>query len=122
MSEDRERDEEMTPERSDMYRRMSRADRRLNLGLPSGACDDGEEHRWQPVSFRFETQLLDSEGRVRIRQPDIKEGRVYVVCMACRTHTYVVTEWAGYYLGGPDYSAIEPPPVAALEDLSGSEG
>ena len=99
-------DKPMTPERAAMYRQMSRADRRGNLGLDGQACDDGGEHRWQPVSFRFETQLLDGDGRVRIRQPDLQEGRVYVVCMECRTHTYVVTEWAGYYLGGPDYSAI----------------
>jgi len=104
----------MTPERAEMYRGMSRADRRMNLGEPYGLCDDGGEHNWQPVSFVFETQLLDSEGRVRVRQPDLKEGRVYVVCMACRTYTYVVTEWAGYYLGGPDYSAI------GLEDSAGN--
>lgn len=101
-------------ERADQYRQMSRADRRLNMCLNSQACDDGEKHRWQPVSFRFETQLLDGHGRVRIRQPDLKEGRVYVVCMECRTHTYVVTEWAGYFLGGPDYSAL------GMEDYGGS--
>jgi hypothetical protein len=65
------------------------------------ACDDGDEHRWQPVSFVFETQLLDRDGRVLIRQPALDDGRVYVVCMNCHTHTYIVTEWAGYFLGGP---------------------
>lgn len=83
---------------------MSRADRLLNdRGWPhkSTACDDGQGHRWQPVSFVFETQLLDGEGRVRVRQPALEDGRVYVVCMECRSHTYVLTEWAGFYLGGP---------------------
>lgn len=89
------------------YRRMSRADRRMNMCLDSMACDDGGEHNWQPVSFVFESQLLDDQGRVLIRQPGINEGRVYVVCMQCRAHTYVVTEWVGYYLGGPDLSALD---------------
>jgi NMD protein affecting ribosome stability and mRNA decay len=93
---------------ADQWRQMSRADRRMNMCLGSQACDDGGEHNWIPVSFRFETQLLDGYGRVSIRQPDLKQGRVYVVCMACRTHTYVDTEWAGYYLGGPDYGVLEP--------------
>jgi hypothetical protein len=111
---DQKRSEEGAPERAEMYRRMSRADRRGSLGEPYDLCDDGGEHHWQPVSFVFETQLLDDAGRVRVRQPDIKEGRVYVVCMACRTHTYVVTERAGYFLGGPDYSAI------GMEDSAGN--
>lgn len=102
------------PKDAQHYREMSRADRRMNLGLPWGTCDGGGEHNWQPISFVFETQLLDGEGRVRIRQPSINDGRVYVVCMACRTHTYVVTEWAGYFLGGPDYSAI------GMEDSAGN--
>lgn len=80
-------------------RQSSRADRRMNMCLDSQACDDEQDHRWQPVSFVFESQLLDGEGRVVIRQPDIKQGRVYVVCLHCRTHTYVETEWAGYLPG-----------------------
>lgn len=80
---------------------MSRADRLVNQGLDGTKCDDGQEHHWQSVSFVFETQLLDAEGRVRIRQPDVEEGRVYCVCMECHSHTYIVTEWAGYHLGGP---------------------
>lgn len=79
----------------------SRAGRLTEQGKDGELCDDGEPHRWQPLSFVFETQLLDDEGRVRIRQPDTREGRVYVVCMECCCHTYVVTEWVGYYLGGP---------------------
>lgn len=74
-------------------------------------CNDGNDHQWQPVSFVFETQLLDGEGRVRIRQPNISEGRVYVVCMGCRSHTYVVTEWVGYFLGGPGDGEAGPDPV-----------
>ena len=82
---------------------MSRADRLgndPNWKHSSVACDDGSDHRWQPVSFVFESQLLDREGRVLIRQPDLEGGRVYVVCMECRSHTYVATEWAGFRLYG----------------------
>lgn len=56
-------------------------------------------HKWQPVSFVFESQLLDSEGRVIIRQPLTKGGRVYCVCMKCLSYTYVVTKFVGFYLG-----------------------
>jgi hypothetical protein len=59
-------------------------------------CANG--HEWQPVSFVFESQLLDSEGRVLIRQPSIDAGRVYCVCVPCGLHTYLVTRWAGYCL------------------------
>lgn len=89
---------------------MSRSDRLLNdesWPHKTTACDDGAEHRWQPVSFVFETQLLDKDGRVQIRQPDLTEGRVYCVCMECFAHTYIETEWAGYYLGGPPSRAGE---------------
>jgi len=79
---------------------MARTDRRQGQS-DVAACDDGEPHRWQPLSFVFETQLLDDSGRVAIRQPAIDNARVYCVCMTCRAHTYVVTEWAGFYLGGP---------------------
>lgn len=82
-------------------RDMSRADRLVNQGKDGTVCDDGEPHRWQPLSFVFETQLLDDQGRVQIRQPALHDGRVYVVCMECRCHTYVITEWAGFQLGGP---------------------
>ncbi|MEU7403825.1 hypothetical protein [Streptomyces sp. NPDC044948] len=61
---------------------------------------DGK-HRWQPLSFVFETQLLDQDGRVLVRQPTIDGGRVYAVCMPCRSHTYIETSWVGYYLGRP---------------------
>lgn len=61
---------------------------------------DGE-HRWQPLSFVFETQMLDSSGRVVVRQPDLDKGCVYAVCMPCRSHTYIETAWVGYYLGYP---------------------
>lgn len=60
------------------------------------------EHEWQPVSFAFETQLLDDQGRVKIRQPDLANGRVYCVCMKCLGHTYVRTGYVGYYIGSPD--------------------
>lgn len=88
---------------------MSRADRLMNDEAwphPSTACDDGGEHHWQPVSFVFEAQVLDKDGRVLIRQPDLRRGRVYCVCMACFAHTYAETEWAGFYLGGPPSLAV----------------
>jgi hypothetical protein len=67
-------------------------------------CVDGtmEGHDWAPLSFVFETQLLDEEGRVRVRQPALDDARVYCVCMKCRGYTYVVTEWVGFFLGGPE--------------------
>lgn len=94
---------------------MSRADRMGNCGANGLLCNDGAEHRWQPVSFRFETQLLDGSGRVVIRQPDLREARVYMVCLGCNTHTYVVTEWAGYYLGGPGDGHAGPEPTSKAE-------
>ena len=60
------------------------------------------KHKWQPLSFVFEDQLLGREGRVQIRQPDIDGGRVYCVCMKCKSHTYNVTSWIGFYLGDPE--------------------
>jgi hypothetical protein len=56
-------------------------------------------HKWQPLSFVFESQVLDRDGRVQIRQPDIDKGRVYCVCMKCHSYTYVETKWIGFYLG-----------------------
>ena len=73
----------------------------------AGACDDGEDHHWQPLSFVFESQLLDKDGRVLIRQPDIDAARVYCVCMACHSHTYIVTEWAGFFVQSPREDALE---------------
>ena len=63
-----------------------------------------EQHQWQPISFRFETQLLDQDGRVIVRQPHTEEGRVYCVCMRCHKHTYIVTSWAGFYVTPPGAS------------------
>ena len=58
------------------------------------------EHEWQPVSMVFETQLLDPDGRVMVRQPDLDRGRLYLVCLLCAQHTYMTTNWVGYFLGG----------------------
>ena len=58
-------------------------------------------HKWQPVSFVFETQLLDGGGRVYIRQPDLERGRVYCVCLGCFSHTYIETKWLGGYIDTP---------------------
>lgn len=85
-------------------------------------CVDGAEHNWQPVSFVFESQLLDPEGRVRIRQPDTEEGRVYVVCMACHSHSYIVTNWVGYWLPWPGfYNEPDLPVAASLVEDGGSQ-
>lgn len=65
------------------------------------AAVGGCAHEWQPISFRFEGQLLDGNGRVLIRQPDLNRGRVYCVCMKCHSHTYIETKWVGYYLTPP---------------------
>lgn len=78
-----------------------------------GHCIDGTTagHKWEPLSFVFETQLLDPEGRVRVRQPAIDEGRVYCVCMRCHQHTYIVTKWANFFLSDPwmdEWEAREP--------------
>ncbi len=60
------------------------------------------KHKWQPISFRFETQMLDKDGRVLIRQPDLVNGKVYCVCMKCCSHTYINTGYVGYYINSPD--------------------
>ncbi len=46
-------------------------------------CIDGDlyAHDWTPLSFVFETQLLDEDGRVRVRQPATDHAKVYCVCM-----------------------------------------
>ena len=60
------------------------------------------KHKWQPVSFRFEAQMLDKDGRVIIRMPDLANGRVFCVCMKCCGHTWIETGYVGYYLNSPD--------------------
>lgn len=60
------------------------------------------KHRWKPLSFVFETQMLDSDGRVLCKQPDISSGRVYCVCMRCCSHTFIETGNVGYILNSPD--------------------
>lgn len=67
-------------------------------------CIDGDlnAHEWKPLSFVFETQRLDGYGGVQVRQPDIRAGRVYAVCMRCFKHTYIVTQWVGFCLDEPD--------------------
>jgi hypothetical protein len=50
----------------------------------------------------FETQLLDEYGRVRVRQPDIDKGRVYLVCLLCASHTYMTTRFSIYRLYGSE--------------------
>ena len=62
------------------------------LGNYPPPCDF---HAWQPISFRFEQQMLDAEG------PDPECGRVYVVCMGCHRHTYIETRWAGRHAPMP---------------------
>lgn len=69
---------------------------------PRGSDRRSCEHHWQPVSMVFESQLLDHEGRVLIRQPDIDHGRVYLVCLLCASHTYMTTRWAQFRLHGSE--------------------
>ncbi len=57
-------------------------------------------HKWQPISMVFETQLLDPQGRVMVRQPDADKAKVYMVCLGCAQHTYMETSWANYRLYG----------------------
>lgn len=87
----------------------------------AGVCPKtGGDHAWQPVSFRFETQLLDSYGRVEIRQPNVDAGRVYMVCVPCRSHTYIDTAWVGYRLLGP-FEEEENEEAQRREDLEGDD-
>jgi hypothetical protein len=69
---------------------------------PSGSDHTSCHHEWQTVSMRFEAQILGPEGQVRIRQPDTKEGRVYLVCLLCASHTYMSTRWVGFRLIGSE--------------------
>lgn len=68
------------------------------------------------MSFRFETQLLDDRGGVRIRQPDIEAARVYFICMKCNGWTYSVFDWVGYYLTDP---TMRDNPEEAADDPEG---
>ncbi|MEO3856155.1 hypothetical protein [Acrocarpospora sp. B8E8] len=88
----------MTEKRRNYYDRQSNAKPRRDGGL----CVDGKEHVWQPLSFRFETQVLDERGRVEIRQPDLIDAHVYCLCWGCRSWTYVSADWVGFQLGGPE--------------------
>ena len=60
------------------------------------------KHNWIPLSFVFESQILDPDGRIVIKQPALDNARVYCVCMKCRGHTYIETHWVEYFLGSPD--------------------
>jgi hypothetical protein len=60
------------------------------------------EHEWQPVSFRFENQLLTDRGQVVVRQPDPSEGRCYIVCLLCASHTYMSTKMIYRLYGSED--------------------
>jgi hypothetical protein len=59
-------------------------------------------HEWKPLSFVFETQLLDKDGRVLVRQPESNNAKVYCVCMKCCGYTFIETAWVGYYIDSPD--------------------
>ena len=60
------------------------------------------EHVWEPISMVFESQLLTEVGQVRVRQPDIHEGRVYFICRGCACHTYMTTQWLGARMYGSE--------------------
>jgi hypothetical protein len=59
------------------------------------------QHEWQPLSFVFESRLIDKDGRPIIFQPGLEHARVYCVCMKCAGHTYIETHWIGSFLGEP---------------------
>lgn len=59
-------------------------------------------HDWKPLSFVFETQLLDDRGRVLIKQPALDEAKVYLVCLKCSSYTYMTTKWVSYRLYGSE--------------------
>lgn len=113
----------MSTRRGDGLGRANRLGNDPDWPHPPTACEEGAEHEWQPLSFVFESQLLDGEGRVLIRQPSTGAGRVYCVCMKCHSHTYIVTEWVGFYLPDPDTEREEaedddgpaPPPKPVVE-------
>lgn len=67
----------------------------------------GCPHEWQPLSFVFETQVLDERGRVCIRQPDIEHGRAYLMCVGCAQHTYISTNWVEWQLCGCEHRAFD---------------
>ena len=74
-----------------------------DMGFPTEfAAPRDCSHRWETVSMVFETQLLDREGRVQIRQPDLTEGRVYFICRGCASHTYMTTQWLGVRMYGSE--------------------
>ncbi|QWY84260.1 hypothetical protein QEO77_gp43 [Arthrobacter phage Zaheer] len=82
----------------------------VDLLLTPRDADDGThinaplycEHKWEPSGMVFETQLLDTHGRVQVRQPDLNEGRCYFICRDCACHTYMARQWIGYRLHGAD--------------------
>jgi len=63
-------------------------------------------HVWEPAGMVFETQLLDEHGRVRVRQPDMDEGRCYFICRWCASHTYMTTQWIGFRMYGSEDAAV----------------
>lgn len=93
---------------------MGRYDRMRAQGRPYDDCEPpGTKHTWQPVSFVFESQLLDGpSGRVIIRQPDTKAGRVYLVCMGCHSHTWIETEWTGAWIMSEEQLEVNETPLA----------
>ena len=74
-----------------------------SMGFPTEfAAPRDCDHVWESVSMAFETQLLDEHGSVRVRQPDIHEGRVYFICRGCASHTYMTTQWLGVRMYGSE--------------------
>lgn len=73
----------------------------LNMPTEFAAPRDCD-HTWEPVSMVFETQLLDRQGRVMVRQPDSDEGRTYFICRGCASHTYMTTQFLGVRMYGSE--------------------
>ena len=70
-----------------------------NWSYSPTACEGGADHCWQPVQMTLET----SPGW----QPDIIEGKVFVVCVVCHSWSYILTEWAGFYVSSPEIDRME---------------
>lgn len=65
---------------------------------PAIACEGGVDHVWQPVQLILETGGF---------QPDMVEGKCFVVCMVCHSWSYILTEWAGFYVASPEVTRLE---------------
>lgn len=69
-----------------------------NWSFAPSSCEDGADHSWQPVQFVLETGGF---------QPDLVQGKCFVVCMVCHSWSYILTEFAGFYVASPEVERLE---------------